>query len=496
MEEKNNNMSELVKLMHKTGRAMEMTREKQSSIDTLKSDIMEEVRPMMVEKMKEDIKLSENGKKEFDEMTKNAMIEAKTNILQIRETSEKEYQDKLTQFAQKTKRIEEKLASMKNKELPIEKMEMAEKAAKNALDKEKDEMKKFQDNHFIKRAKLDEFDRNISDWAIELGVKDEIDNVKLETEPKTTEPKTTEPKTAEPKTAEPKTAEPKTAEPKTTEPKTAEPKTAEPKTTEPKTTEPKTAEPKTSGTKKAPNPNLTKYDYKKIYSIDVADKKYRVTYEIKQNGKVTTKTEEVSKLGFFKALKQKINLAKERKSFGINVLEAMKTDGNIVNILNDKSLRPEDKKMYLNYLTGKSAECFDINYDKNNRFARALGKGQKKLRLNEAKNREDFEAQIKQPNNERNEFLTELKNYEPMTPAEHAKEEAKLNELFKTGKIASEEPEKTASKKRKKTIKKSKKGKFCGKGIKLFGGRNGKYMKDRHESKKKTSGKESDRDER
>ena len=443
MEEKNNNMSELVKLMHKTGRAMEMTREKQSSIDTLKSDIMEEVRPMMVEKMKEDIKLSENGKKEFDEMTKNAMIEAKTNILQIRETSEKEYQDKLIQFAQKTKRIEEKLASMKNKELPIEKMEMAEKAAKNALDKEKDEMKKFQDNHFIKRAKLDEFDRNISDWAIELGVKDEIDNVKLETEPKTTEPKTAEPKAAEPK--------------------------------------------------KALNPNLTKYDYKKIYSIDVVDKKYRVTYEIKQNGKVTTKTEDVSKLGFFKALKQKINLAKERKSFGINVLEAMKTDGNIVNILNDKSLRPEDKKMYLNYLTGKSAECFDINYDKNNRFARALGKGQKKLRLNEAKNREDFEAQIKQPNNERNEFLTELKNYEPMTPAEHAKEEAKLNELFKTGKIASEEPEKTASKK---TIKKSKKGKFCGKGIKLFGGRNGKYMKDRHKSKQKTSGKESDRDER
>ena len=422
MEEKNNDMNEIVKLMHKTGKAMEMTRQKQASIDTLKSDIMEETRPMMVEKMKEDIKQGETGKKEFDEMTKNAMIEAKTNILKIREASEKEYQARLMETMQKQKRIEQKLASIKSKELPKEKLEMTETAAKNALNKVKDEMKDFQTKHFTKRAKLDEFEKNINSWAIELGVEKEIANVKLEEEkpePANVEQTNTEPANTKPTNAEPTNAEPANAEQTNAEPVNAEPANAEPTNAEQTNAEPTNAEPANVD---QTNADSTKPEESKgkLIRVKAEGKTYKFEYE---NGQ-----EEVKKMGIFRNLAEKIKLAVSRNNYGITLKQAMLVDANIV-----KNISEDDKEKYLSYMTEQGkGDCFTIEYaDKEGKQAKRLeAVNDKWVKLLEASIKKEemlngVKRSVDQKNAENAQVIYDSKR--------HDERQAKLNETFGVG---------------------------------------------------------------
>ena len=176
-------MKELTVLISKTDKAMEMTRNTQLEIDDMKDVLMEEVRPMMVEKRKEEIAQKESRKSEFDEMTKEAILRAKAEILQIREQAEKEYQDKLIENVEKQKRIADKLKSIEIKEQDEEKISMARNSAEKALANVKEEMKNHEKRYLtVIRPKLAEFETKIGDYAIELGIEEEFNKVGLEKE--------------------------------------------------------------------------------------------------------------------------------------------------------------------------------------------------------------------------------------------------------------------------------------------------------------------------
>ena len=216
--EERNSMNEIVKLMHQIGRAMEMSRDKQANINKINDNLMEETRPMMVEKMKEEVKLSEQDKTEYDDMTKNSLVNAKKDILKLKEGTEKEYQEKLIETATKhreleakLKRIEDKLASERAKGLSDDKMQEVERAAQKAIDETNNEMnninnemKDFQNKHFTKRSKLVEFENSLQGYAMELGFESELANVKLEeAKPEEVKPEEVKPEEVKPEEVKP-----------------------------------------------------------------------------------------------------------------------------------------------------------------------------------------------------------------------------------------------------------------------------------------------------
>ena len=177
-------VEELEELLEKISIEMGRTRERQTSIDNMTEELYNETRPMMVEKRKEEIESAKNDKAEFDEMTKNALINAKKFILQIREESEKAYQDKLLETLRRKQDIERKLSSMlvsmAEKRLPSEKLERAKEVASEAMEKVDASMHEFQEKHFELREKLKGYEKTIREYAVELGVEQEIDAVTLE----------------------------------------------------------------------------------------------------------------------------------------------------------------------------------------------------------------------------------------------------------------------------------------------------------------------------
>ena len=369
--EERNSMNEIVKLMHQIGRAMEMSRDKQANINKINDNLMEETRPMMVEKMKEEVKLSEQDKTEYDDMTKNSLVNAKKDILKLKEGTEKEYQEKLIETATKhreleakLKRIEDKLASERAKGLSDDKMQEVERAAQKAIDETNNEMnninnemKDFQNKHFTKRSKLVEFENSLQGYAMELGFESELANVKLEE------------------------AKPEEVKPEEVKPEGVKPEGAKPvKATKMQMDNRDTVTLNLDEVKKVSDEN-NKYDHKKVLSIEVKDNKYYVTYENKKSGVYNKEMTEVKKLGLFKNLSEKIKLISNRNEYGIDLKTALRADSNILSILNDKSLKRDYKEMYIKALDGGNPLPFEIKYDKNNRYAKALQEGQKKLEL-------------------------------------------------------------------------------------------------------------------
>ena len=229
MENNRKNMDAITSLMLNIDKSMEMTREKQQKIDSMQEELMQETRPMMVEQRKKEIAEKEQDKKEFDEMTENALKRAKTDIIGLREQSEKEYADKLLETLEKRKQIEQKLDMIEKKGVSDDKLEMARNSASKALEKVNDEMRIYQENHFALRAKLDEFENNIDNYALELGVEIEVEQPTQE-QPEPTKPEPTKP---EPAKSEPAKSEPTKSEPAKSEPTKSEPTKPEPAKSEP-----------------------------------------------------------------------------------------------------------------------------------------------------------------------------------------------------------------------------------------------------------------------
>lgn len=343
-------IDELTQLMLKVDQSMAMTREKQTMINNMKSNLMEETRPMYIEQSKIKIEEKENEKAEFDEMTTNGLIQAKTQIKKIREESEQEYQNKLLETLEKKKQIEKKLELMEKKGLTEEKITMAKFSAEKALAKVNEEIKTYQEKHFDLRKKLNEMESDIDNYALELGV--DIEPLENEKEPEEKKPEVKKPEVKKP---EEKKSEEKKPEIKKPEAKKLEVKKPEEKKSEENKTLPK------------------------VVSVEFKDEKYIFTSETKKNGVYSISRQEFEKIGILRRLVERYKLVKNRKEYGIDLITVMRADPNISRHLNDK-----DKETYLNYIAGETAKCFDIDYhDPKNKYAKALTKGKERLALRE-----------------------------------------------------------------------------------------------------------------
>ncbi len=170
---KENNES-LSKYMEKIVEAMKQSKEKQDTIDYKTNQLREENRFVLVEDGKKEVSRLKQEKEEFDKMTIKALIYARKQVLLNKKNVEKEYQEMAEKVLKSQKEIEAKLRAFLSREITDEKREIVKESAKKSEMKLKEHMDKFQHLLMLKRAKLDEYEKNIEAFALQLGVEDKI----------------------------------------------------------------------------------------------------------------------------------------------------------------------------------------------------------------------------------------------------------------------------------------------------------------------------------
>ena len=232
---------ELDDLMEKIDESMTMTRKQQKDLDKMEKAMMNESKPMKLESRK--VEFTEKGqyKTEFDEMTKNALINAQKNIIVLREQTEKAYQDMLMKTVRKQKAIEEKLESMRDRDLTPEKLELVENSARKAREAVNTEMFEFQKKHFEQRATLDNYEDSIKKYALELGVEKELNEINPkqvieefnETKNKAEKPETEKAETEKTEQDKPEQDKPEQDKPEQDKPEQNKPEQDKPETEKP-----------------------------------------------------------------------------------------------------------------------------------------------------------------------------------------------------------------------------------------------------------------------
>lgn len=232
---------ELDDLMEKIDESMTMTRKQQKDLDKMEKAMMNESKPMKLESRKAEFTEKGQYKTEFDEMTKNALINAQKNIIVLREQTEKAYQDMLMKTVRKQKAIEEKLESMRDRDLTPEKLELVENSARKAREAVNTEMFEFQKKHFEQRATLDNYEDSIKKYALELGVEKELNEINPkqvieefnETKNKAEKPETEKAETAKTEQDKPEQDKPEQDKPEQDKPEQNKPEQDKPETEKP-----------------------------------------------------------------------------------------------------------------------------------------------------------------------------------------------------------------------------------------------------------------------
>ena len=173
-EDRKMSYDELKDLMEKIDQAMEMSRSKAKNIENKNNELLNETAILKVENGKEEIAKMDSDKKEFDEMTVVALTGAIQDALRIKEEEEKAYQKELMETAAKYKELDEKLQRMKSRELSDEQLSWAEKSYASAREKVSSNIKEYQDKHFEKMKKLNQYEKDIQNFGMELGAEDRI----------------------------------------------------------------------------------------------------------------------------------------------------------------------------------------------------------------------------------------------------------------------------------------------------------------------------------
>ena len=179
MEENKRRYDELSEYMKKIQESMQISNQRKEELDKLQQELNEETRIMMVDKEKEQIESKKLEKAEFDEMTVNAMVNAKKDILELKQDIEKEYIDKLLQMQSEEKEIESKFNRMQQRGLDKEKMDWAIQSRDKAITDLQNEKQKYQAEHENQMKNLQDWEMDIEKYAIELDVLDKIDNVRI-----------------------------------------------------------------------------------------------------------------------------------------------------------------------------------------------------------------------------------------------------------------------------------------------------------------------------
>lgn len=167
-------------LMGKIDEAMMQSRQQQKDLDEMEEAMMEESKPMKLEVRKKEFAEKGQYKTEFDEMTKNALVNAQKNIIVLREQTEKAYQDMLVETVRKQNSIQEKAKIYAKKDLTPEKRKMVEETIQKLKEDTNTKMFEFQKKHFEQRATLDKYQSSINKYASELGAEKELGEIKPE----------------------------------------------------------------------------------------------------------------------------------------------------------------------------------------------------------------------------------------------------------------------------------------------------------------------------
>ena len=207
MEENKRKYEELKKYMKKIQDSMKISYSKQDEISDLTKKLYSETRIMMVEKEKEEIKAKEDEKKEFDEMTTQALINAKRDIVSLKENIEKDYMHSLLEMQQQEKRIQDRYVKMLHRALDYE-IEMLDsndkdkrikkpsrddiqRIRKNELEALKLKRENLQKEHETQVKNMKDWEQDIEKYAIDLNVLNTVEKMSVHTPSTPTTPVST-----------------------------------------------------------------------------------------------------------------------------------------------------------------------------------------------------------------------------------------------------------------------------------------------------------------
>lgn len=343
---------ELDDLMEKIDESMTMTRKQQKDLDKMEKAMMNESKPMKLESRKAEFTEKGQYKTEFDEMTKNALINAQKNIIVLREQTEKAYQDMLMKTVRKQKAIEEKLESMRDRDLTPEKLELVENSARKAREAVNTEMFEFQKKHFEQRATLDNYEDSIKKYALELGVEKELNEINPkqvieefnETKNKAEKPETEKAETAKTEQDKPEQDKPEQNKPEQDKPEQDKPEQNKPEQDKPETEKPASGNPVPG----APTPGKTGANGIEEIVLENNAEEFSRNCSLEE-----FKKEIFEDVDFVKAIFETEEATPEEKD---EVIEAMyehpKMDRRLLyKLTHDKNANPKQLKAYLDMVS-------------------------------------------------------------------------------------------------------------------------------------------------
>ena len=177
--------------MKKIQESMKLSDSKQNEIDELTKKLYEETRIMMVEKEKEEIKTKEAEKTEFDEMTTQALLNAKKDVLTLKQSMEKDYIQKLLETQQQEKAIHERFAKMIQRDPTEEMLNRLKQSRDKALETLKVKKETLQKEHENQVKNINSWEKDIEKYAIKLEVLDKVEKVRVNVTPTPTTPVST-----------------------------------------------------------------------------------------------------------------------------------------------------------------------------------------------------------------------------------------------------------------------------------------------------------------
>ncbi len=178
MEENKGDFQKLEEYMNKIKESMKLSNSKKAEIEQLNKKLYEETRIMMVDQEKAELENKKSEKKEFDEMTTQALINAQKDIIALREKLEKDYTKMLLDMQKQEKEVEEKFVKMMQREPTDEKVNWINQSKEKALEALRTKRENSQKEHNEKMVDIKNWENEIQSYAIELNVLDKIDNVR------------------------------------------------------------------------------------------------------------------------------------------------------------------------------------------------------------------------------------------------------------------------------------------------------------------------------
>ena len=343
---------ELDDLMEKIDESMTMTRKQQKDLDKMEKAMMNESKPMKLESRKAEFTEKGQYKTEFDEMTKNALINAQKNIIVLREQTEKAYQDMLMKTVRKQKAIEEKLESMRDRDLTPEKLELVENSARKAREAVNTEMFEFQKKHFEQRATLDNYEDSIKKYALELGVEKELNEINPkqvieefnETKNKAEKPETEKAETEKTEQDKPEQDKPEQDKPEQNKPEQDKPEQDKPEQDKPEQDKPASGNPVPG----APTPGKTEANEIEEIVLENNAEEFSRNCSLEE-----FKKEIFEDVDFVKAIFETEEATPEEKDEAIEAMyEHPKMDRRLLyKLTHDKNANPKQLKAYLDMVS-------------------------------------------------------------------------------------------------------------------------------------------------